>query len=325
MAKLSGWQKAGLVAGVGCLTIVVVGVVGIAVAVMWARSTVAELGDTTPTRVERTIPVAAADAVPDRGVAAGADATPDEAAMRLEIDLEEGSFTIRPGKAGEPIRAEGTYSEALHELTEDRQTDASGRVRSMRIRFRSKAPVWARILAGMGESNQPNLTITIPEGVPIALTLRVAMGESRTDLGGLSLSDIGLDLAMGEHRIDFSEPVVGGAQRLRLNAGMGEVTITNIGNARPSSVAANASMGSLTADLGGAWAPKSTAEFSFTQSMGELRLNVPRDVRLETQYTESQDRPARTADPAGETADPDAPLLRLQITTSMGESRISRY
>jgi hypothetical protein len=84
-------------------------------------------------------------------------------------------------------------------------------------------------------------------------------------------------------------------------------------------------MGSLNADLGGAWRPGSDVPLSFTHSMGELRLSVPRTVRLETSIVNSQDQRERRDEPADETADPDAPLLKLRITTSMGESRVTRY
>ena len=50
----------------------------------------------------------------------------------------------------------------------------------------------------------------IPPGVPIDLTLNVTMGESRIDLGGLTLSELGLDLSMGNHEVDFSTPVADG-------------------------------------------------------------------------------------------------------------------
>jgi hypothetical protein len=36
--------------------------------------------------------------------------------------------------------------------------------------------------------------VTIPTGAPIDLSLRVAMGESQLDFGGLNLSELGLDL-----------------------------------------------------------------------------------------------------------------------------------
>ena len=59
MKKLSGWQKVGLFAGIGCFSVIAIVVVGFAIAVAYARSTLADLGDTTPTRVERAIVIQA--------------------------------------------------------------------------------------------------------------------------------------------------------------------------------------------------------------------------------------------------------------------------
>ena len=61
MKKLSGWQKVGLFAGIGCFSVIAIVVVGFAIAVAYARSTLADLGDTTPTRVERAIVDSGAD------------------------------------------------------------------------------------------------------------------------------------------------------------------------------------------------------------------------------------------------------------------------
>ena len=66
MKKLSGWQKVGLFAGIGCFSFVALLVVGFGVAVFYAKSRLADLGDTTPTQVERTIAIQAptAEAAP---------------------------------------------------------------------------------------------------------------------------------------------------------------------------------------------------------------------------------------------------------------------
>ena len=124
--------------------------------------------------------------------------------------------------------------------------------------------------------------------MPIDLSLNVSMGESRIDLGGLTLSELGLDLSMGNHEVDFKEPVVDGMHRLRLNARMGNVSIENLGNARAKSIDTSGSMGNVTADLGGEWRPGSEAELSFTQSMGEVQVKVPTKVRLEADVRDSE-------------------------------------
>jgi hypothetical protein len=178
---------------------------------------------------------------------------------------------------------------------------------------------------GNGENDQPKLTLLIPPAVPIDLSLNVTMGESRIELGGLTLSDLGLDLSMGNHEVDFREPVVDGVTRLRLTARMGNVSVENLGNARARSVDASGSMGNLTADLGGDWRPGSEAEMSFTQSMGEVRVNVPTKVRLEADVRDSDGKTQTIPADADETKDPKAPVVRVRVSTSMGESRVTRY
>ena len=324
MKKLSGWQKVGLFAGIGCFSFVALLVVGFAIAVFYAKSTLADLGDTAPKQVERTVAIQAqpptAEAPPP-----GTKPAPAGGPMLLLVDLQEGSFDIKPGEPNGRVRVEGRFSEALYELTQ--QTDTQNGKPRTTIRFKSKAPMWARMLAGIGndDTDRPRLTLLIPPNVPIELSLNVSMGESRIDLGGLTLSDLGLDLSMGNHEVDFRQPVVDGLTRLRLNARMGNVRIENLGNARAKSVDASGSMGNLTADLGGEWKPGSEAELSFTQSMGEVRVNVPTNVRLQADVRNG-DGKARNIEPDGdETKDPKAPVIKVRVSTSMGEGRVTRY
>jgi hypothetical protein len=322
MKKLSGWQKVGLFAGIGCFSFVALLVVGFAIAVFYARSTLADLGDTTPTRVERAIAIQPAPAeapLPGDKPAATTAAAP----LRLNVELQEGSFDIKPGQPDGRVQVEGRFSEALYELTE--RTDTENGTARTTIRFRSKAPAWARMFAGISSGDDPpRLTLLIPPGVPIDLSVNVSMGESRIDLGGLSLSDVGLDLSMGNHEVDFKAPVAEGLRHVRLTARMGNVSVENLGNARPASVDASGSMGNLTADLGGAWQPGSEAELSFTQSMGEVRVNVPTKVRLQADVRDSGGK-SRTVPTADEPQDPKAPVLKVRVTASMGEGRVTRY
>jgi hypothetical protein len=324
MKKLSGWQKVGLFAGIGCFSFVALLVVGFAVAVFYAKSTLADLGDTTPTQVERTVAIQAPTAEAPPPGTKPAVATGNEP-MQLNVELQEGSFDIKPGEPNGRVQVEGRFSEALYELTQRTETQ-NGRQRTT-IRFRSKAPAWARMLAGIGtdDGDRPRLTLRIPPAVPIDLSLSVSMGESRIDLGGLTLSDLGLDLSMGNHEVDFRQPVVDGITRLRVNARMGNVRLENLGNARAKSVDASGSMGNLTADLGGEWQPGSESELSFTQSMGEVRVNVPTKVRLQADVRDAEGKTRNIGSNADETTDPKAPVIKVRVSTSMGEGRVTRY
>src|SRR5688572_22745554 len=327
MKKLSGWQKAGLFVGVGCFSIVALGVLALVIAVVWARSTLADVGDTTPTKVERTIalPEIPTPAPNAAGAAAGSP-SPAPEPLRLTVDLEEGQFTVQPGPPGSQVQVQGMFSPNLYELTEDRAAADGGPARTT-IRFRSKAPAWARVLAGFGgeSGSRPQLTVIIPQDVPIELNLRLSMGESRVDLGGLALRNLDVEVSMGEHRIDFARPVTGELGRVRLDANMGNIAVSNLGNARALAVEASGNMGNLTADLGGAWQPGADPELQFSHNMGELTVRVPMGIRLDSDIRNEQGENQGSRTDSAERVDANAPHVRLRISTSMGGSRVIRY
>ena len=86
-------------------------------------------------------------------------------------------------------------------------------------------------------------------------------------------------------------------------------------------------MGNITADLGGAWESGSTPELMFTQSMGELWLNVSSgvDVRLDADVRNGNQSATQPDTAGAETAGPEAPVLKLRVSSSMGNTRINRY
>lgn len=84
-------------------------------------------------------------------------------------------------------------------------------------------------------------------------------------------------------------------------------------------------MGNFTVDLSGAWRTDQVSEVAMEHSMGDLRLAVPTSVRL----ADDSHASARFADPVqidhdGETSDPAAPVVRLDLSTTMGGTRIRR-
>jgi hypothetical protein len=157
------------------------------------------------------------------------------------------------------------------------------------------------------------------------LNLRLSMGESRVDLGGLALRNLDVEVSMGEHRIDFTRPVTGELGRVRLDANMGNIALSNLGNARALAVEASGNMGNLTADLGGAWQPGADSELQFSHNMGELTVRVPMGVRLDSDIRNEQGENQGSRADSAERVDANAPHVRLRISTSMGGSRVIRY
>jgi hypothetical protein len=325
MAKRSTWRTVGLIAGVGCLTMIVVVVGGIVITVMVARNAARNLGDPNPQPVDRRIslPLPVADSSAQSATSSSNVSTP----LHLTLDLQEGEFTIQPGAPGSGVEIKGEYAPGLFELTESQDTDTATGARRATVRFRSKAPMWVRIFGGIGDGDgsRPRLTVTIPRGVPIDLDLNTSMGRSEVDLGGLTLRDVSINAAMGEHRLDFQEPVVESVRELRLSNSMGNLNLENLGNARADRVISSGNMGNVVANLGGSWTPGAEVDLNFEQSMGELTLRVPTTVRLEADVRESGKEGASRPPDAAQPDNPNAPTLRLKVNSSMGETRIVRY
>ena len=316
----SAWKTAGLIAGVGCLSIIAVIVGGVVIAAMYARATIKNLGDPTPQSVERRIalpppPVTATE----QPATSPANRT---APLRVRLELQEGRFTIRPGQPGTDIQVQGRYAPGLFELIESQSTDPSG-AREARVRFKSKVPGWTRFFASIGsdDNDGPELTVVLPRGTPIDLTLQLSMGQSQVDLGGLTLGEVDVNTSMGEHKIDFREPVVEGMREFRLNASMGNTVIDHLGNARAGTISGHGSMGNVTADLAGTWAPGSATELRFEQSMGDLTVRVPSNVKVDAEVRNAQNDQSTTPT-LKQPDDPKAPTLRLRLNSSMGNARV---
>ena len=199
-SKLGGWRKVLVLGLLGCLGFgVVLAMVGGA-PLWWAASTASELGDPTP--VPTTLSVALE---PVARLATGTGgATPG---ARLEIEFTDGRFDIVAGPPGSDVRIDGVMASNYYELVEER--DGAGRegpVTAIRLRPTSGALVrMIASLRGNRSSAEANrLTVSIPPDRPVALRLDVSQGQSRIDLGGLTLVDLDAELSMGDHWLGFS-------------------------------------------------------------------------------------------------------------------------
>jgi hypothetical protein len=318
----SGWKTAGLIAGVGCLSIIGVVVGGVVIAWMYARATIRNLGDPTPQSVERRIAIPQPPALIKGQAATPANRT---APLRVRLELQEGRFTVRPGQPGSEIHVEGRFAPGLFELIQSASDSVDGAgAREVRVQFKSKLSGWQRFFASMdnGDDDGPRLTVTLPRGTPIDLTLQLTMGQSEIDLGGLTLSEVDLNASMGEHKIDFREPVIETMRELRLNTSMGNVVIDHLGNARAETISGHGSMGNVTANLAGAWAPGSSTDLRFEQSMGDLTVRVPSNVRVDADVRSGQGEENRQQPTLKQPDDPNAPTLRLRVNSSMGNARV---
>ncbi len=323
VSSKSGWKNGLLIVAVVSVSVFVFLIVGAGMALLWAVSTATSLGEPTAKAVIRAIAVAESPTLETQGTARLTDDP-----LRLHIELQDGTFDIRPGPPGTDVTVEGNYAAPYYELVEERGIAPDGGP-TMRIGVRPTRSILVRIVAALrshGDGAHNDLSVTIPEGVAIDLVLRLRAGETHTDLGGLTLVDLEADLSMGEHRLDFSRPLARPMPRARVSGRMGDIALENLGNARALEFETSSRMGNFNVDLGGDWPVESVAELVFQHSMGDLRLNVPDSVRIaadsESSVRLGESGVLATAQSADDSA---GPVVRLRVSTTMGETRFRRY
>ncbi len=239
-------------------------------------------------------------------------------AGRVVLDLEMGDFIIRPGPADQPIRIDADYDAGSFELTEELTPGDDGDW-TYEVSFGSKRGMLGLILGGGRHDIDNRIEITIPRGVPIDLVGKVGKGEFEADLGGLWVRRVDFELGMGDHFVEFREPLPYPMESFRTESSMGNVEVRSLGDASPGTVEVDHSMGALFVDLKGAWQDDVEVDVDF--SMGECRVWLPEDVRVEVERSSvslgesSFDRPR--SDPPE-----DAPTLTLRLSGSMGEVEV---
>ncbi|MDA8019921.1 MAG: hypothetical protein MPN21_20975 [Thermoanaerobaculia bacterium] len=328
--KKSGCFKYGCI---GCVSIVALFFGGI-----FLLSAIQLTADNTPEpverRTERPLPAAPAPPSPDGLTAteSGSDAPesfdlPPSDLPPLEnvtpgtliVDLRMGEFTLEPGPADQPIRIEADFDASSFELQEHyvESEDAW----TYRVKFGGRGGLLGLLLKGGGQNVGNRVKIIVPRGHPIRLEGEVSMGESSFDLGGLWVQSVDLDMGAGDHFIEFREPLPFPMESFHLETSMGGVEVRSLGEASPARIDVDHGMGDLFLDLEGSWRNDSDIRAEF--SMGQCRLWLPDDVRVEMEKSSvamGEARTDRLPDPSE--LPPDAPTLRISASGSMGELRI---
>jgi hypothetical protein len=236
-----------------------------------------------------------------------------EEALRVDLDLSAGSFRIEPGPPGEPFKVEADYDSGRFELEQRYDEERN----TYRIRFGLRGG-WAGLFHGSVEGDN-KIRILVPPDRPIALTGEVGMGESRFELGGLWITDVDLDMGMGEHDLRFSKPLRAPLERIAIDGSVGETKLQWLGNASPTRVKVSQSVGQMSMDLRGAW--RRDASVDVEVGVGETRVLVPEDVRVEVKRSGvgiGEVHGLRRRGPAPE----GGPTLRLRLSGSIGEIRL---
>jgi hypothetical protein len=250
-----------------------------------------------------------------------AEVPPPAASLRLELDLEEGRFDVRPGEPGSPVKVEADYDEGIYELLQETEATPGGG-QTVRVGFHSRYTMLRRVLTtGKADASKNHVTIYVPTDVPVDLSGSISKGQSDLDLTGVPLRGIDLALRMGQHSLEINQPNPLRMELLQVSMKMGELRSRGLGNAHFAEAEFTGSMGQMGIDLRGDYT--ADARVRARQSMGELRLRVPTTVHLEmaSRVMMGGTSGGRREE---ESLPPGTPTLHVDGSVTMGEIRVER-
>jgi len=241
------------------------------------------------------------------------DVPPIEEPGKVVVDWSTGSFSIRPGPAGEPIRLEGSYDTASFELEESWEPyGETGWI--YRVRFE---PRGLHLIFDSSDMRN-RLRLVIPRDAPIELTGKIGTGESDVELGGLWLTRFEMEFGIGEHEISFADPLLVPLPKFALDSSIGAIRVLDLGNASPAVAYIGHDIGETYVDLGGAW--QRDAEITARCGIGECRIHVPEGVGVKVDQAGVMIGDANLGGLRNRPEpEPGAPTLTLSLSGRLGE------
>lgn len=237
---------------------------------------------------------------------------------RVVLDVRAADFEIVPGPENEPIRLEADYDKASFDLDEKLTRDDGGGW-LYELTFGPRGGRLGFLFSDGSDRGGNTLRLVVPRGHLLDIVGRIGMGETEADLGGLWLGRVDLELGIGDHFVEFRDPLPVPAESFRLESSVGQIEVRALGNASPRQVEVRHKIGELTLDLEGSW--RRDAEVDLHLTVGEMRVWLPKDVHVDLARAsvgvgEKRERRNEADVPEG------APTLTIRARGSIGDLRI---
>lgn len=200
----------------------------------------------------------------------------DTSEHHIKVRYAAGKFSLRP--TDDPVlfsmqlRYDEERTRPLHTYDAESHSAMLG-VEGQTVR-------WARHSDG---DNVGEMRLGLSHSVPLDLELELGATHARVDAGGLALNNLRVETGAADAVLDFSAPNRSRMRHLDIQVGAAGFVITNLGNARVSSVRVDGGVGSVDLDFGATIEDDVSVEANI--ALGKLALHLPPDVgiRIEVQ------------------------------------------
>lgn len=192
--------------------------------------------------------------------------------LEIVLNVDAGEIRIERGNDRVDVDLEMAY-------TADQFRDRIDfNERRNRLSVELKARSWKKVELDEDENKICRVTLKLPYGVDLYFDSKLKAGEIDMDLTGIRLREFTMVNWAGEVFIGFDEPNPVKMDMLDIDAKVGSVTLSGLGNARFTRADINGGIGELEADFSGALLPGAVAKIDL--DIGEAVVYFPEDVGI---------------------------------------------
>ena len=126
------------------------------------------------------------------------------------------------------------------------------------------------------QSSEGRLDLGLATGIPLDLDLALGATRARIDLGALWVNALRVSSGATEADLSFGSPNPQPMRDLFIDAGVGSVTVHQLGNARAQRATIGSTVGGVDLDLSGDWS--GDMPLTMRVALASATIRVPRDV-----------------------------------------------
>ncbi len=170
--------------------------------------------------------------------------------------------------------------------------------------------------------------LRLGKDVPLNLELLFAAGSIQTELGGVPLRQLRIELAACEARVEFNEPNPEFCEHFEISVGMAEAKFRGLGNVNFEKLTVEGVAEDLLLDFHGEWFRPATVRVD--GGLGDITLVVPREISVvvddQSGIFSDFDAPGfhQRGDRYSSDGHWDEPTLRIELDHVFGGVRLRR-
>jgi hypothetical protein len=189
----------------------------------------------------------------------------------VQVDVEYGAGRLTLGPAGE-----GTTLYEMQLRYDEESFEPVAEYEDGRLHVGVES-LGRNLRLGKGRGNG-ELNLFLARGLPMDLEMDFGAVRADLDLGGLALTDLSVSTGASESTVDVSEPNPERMETARFEVGAAEFTARHLGNLNAERIRMDAGVGEVTLWLTGEW--RRDARISIDMGLGRLELRIPEGLGI---------------------------------------------